>query len=193
MGWKCFQVCANAHPNTAGANAAPIITEYLGDCTYANEKLTYTYGGTTYSVNVKSGNSSQMAEYILSLNTDTGEFFISATAPYFKSNAFYDYIASAIFLVQTDANSKVLVPVTSFAGNYSGVVNVLGAVSSPNTKKSITLYPAITCTEYADDVKFKPMVNYYVTYLHLGIKAGQTVELDGQRFLCVACSLFTKL
>lgn len=192
MAWKSFHVGTNVHPNTAAASAAPIITEQLGTCSYASEKLTYTYGGTSYSVQVKSGNSSHKATYILLVNTDTGEFFISASLTSSDSFTFYNYIASAILLVQVEADN-VLVPVTSFAGNYNGLFNVSGSHASTNTTNRISLYPAVTSTEFGETNKFRPAPSLYASYMNFAITAGQTIEVDGQQFLCVACSLFAKL
>lgn len=194
MPWKTFHLGNNVHANTAAETAAPIITEHLGECSYASENLTYVYGGQTYSVQVKSGNSSQLNTYILALNTDTGEFFVSTSLTSSSSFSFYNYIASAILLVQVGADN-VLVPVTSFAGNYNGLFNVSGSYTGTgiNTTNRISLYPAVTSTEFGETNKFRPVPSLYTTYMNFAITAGQTIEVDGQQFLCVACSLFAKL
>lgn len=197
MAWKCYALGVSSVGSAASA-AATIISEQFGvSCSTSNGAFRYKYNGVSYIVGYKYGGSTDV-NFVLCLNAETGEFVLAPSVDSYEgTNASY-FISSAILRVET-ADGVAMSYMTFPDFPLSTLFNITGDNSTYiNTTNRITLYPAVVGPKYpytldAGKQMYCPFVDMFASNTNSVIKAGQTIEVDGQQFLCVSCGLFAKL
>ena len=192
MSWKSYAL-GKVNLATASTAAAEIITEKLGSCVVdtSAKKYTYTYGGKTYTGSTTSAQSSNTYNYIICLNDETGEFVMSVANNAATGNTCNYYVSASMLRVKVDKNTEELAPNGLLNMTYGDCFNVVFAT---NSTSSMTLVPATTVNYYSDNTKyyFKPIVDMFSASF-TNVTPGQTIEVDGQQFMCVAACLYAKL
>ena len=192
MAWKSYAL-GKVNLATASTAAAEIITEKLGNCVVdtSARTYTYTYGGKTYTGATTSPYPSNTYDYLLCLNDATGEFVVSVATASLTGNTGCYYIAASMLRVKVDKNTEELSPNDLLNMGYEKCINILFSV---NSTAFTTLVPAMTVRYYSSNENhyFRPIVDMFVT-ASSSVVPGQTIEVDGQQFMCVATCLYAKL
>lgn len=188
MAWEIYTLGSQNAPG-AQAAAAEIISRELGECAYSTNNLTYTYGGETYACSVTVANSSAWYNSFLFINKETGEFIIS-NANTTKASNCADNIWGAVLLVQVDANTAKLFPPSSTIQSMSSVFAI--NPDSTNNTTTLPLRQAFTGGSFPTEAKYRPIVGMYETFGY-NIAPATCVQVEGQKFLCVAQRLFVKV
>lgn len=200
MAWKSYAL-GLCNADMAAQSSAEIISEQLGECTAdtSNDKLNYTYGGVTYTVQYKAGTGSGSYQAVLSLNDETGEFVVAVADGSYGGAYTNFFIIAAILRLELDTGVE-LYPMYGQGSNLSVTFNITGDHNGTelNTTNRLVLVPALTGPWYPNSTSltkymWRRIAGMYSSNTNNVVKAGQTIELAGQQFLCVACGLFAKL
>lgn len=202
MAWKSFAL-GKITMATALPMLVDILNENISGCaaelsTAASDAIDYTYGGTTQTVSARTSSSTSSYDYFVFLNDSTGAFLLSvSTTTSYLNKATTAHISCMVAELESEDGQTELMCLNGFSQAYNQVFTLPAAHDPETTNRTnfITLVPLATMVYYnTSDTRcaHRPVAGLFGSSAG-AIPAGTTIEVAGQRFLCVAVGMFAKL